>query len=181
MKTSAITPFVAPFLAVAVACSSGGPTSTNVVYSQSANEIKTAAIELWNDWLAATKAHDASAVYSLFSRNVTDHCTVEQMEHFFAMDDDAFTYPEMDVKEVFLAPGNSEQAFMTMELRNQPGNDQQGVRDTYVVSIPYPIVREDGRWLMVFQFPFSIDGCPFVGEFSSQEATTAEGSTPTRP
>lgn len=180
-KLWAIMACLAGLLALSIACNSEGLTSTDIQSPRSADEIKKAAEALWDDWFYATQAHDASAFYSLLARNVTDRCTLEQMEQFFEMDDDAFTYPEMDVKEVFVAPGNSENAFMTMELLSEPGAGEQGIRDAYVANIPYPIVRENGRWLMYLQFPIVEHGCPFVGEISRQEAIPAEGPTSTSP
>ena len=117
MKTWAMTLILAALLPLAVACGSTDPVNTNADI-QSAEEIKKAAVELFEDWLDATQAHDAAAIHSLLARNVTDRCTVDQMEQFFENDSDALTYPVMDVKEVFVSPGNSETAFMTMKLRD---------------------------------------------------------------
>ncbi|MCH8802143.1 MAG: hypothetical protein IH963_14675 [Chloroflexi bacterium] len=47
----------------------------------------------------------------------------------------------MDVKEVFAAPGNSEEAFVTVELQKEPRAGGQGLRDTYVAAISYLIVQ----------------------------------------
>ena len=178
MRNSGIIPFIAFLLVFTIACGSDSP--TNTTNPQSANEIKKAAQELFADWVEATEKHDASAMYPTLARNITDRCTIEQMEEFFAMDLNAFTYPEMDVKEVFLAAGNTEEAFMTMELRNEPREGEEGTIDSYVANVPYPIAWEDGRWRMVLNFPVLGDGCPFVGSFSSQEATPAETPTPSR-
>ena len=173
IKPSAILAFLTAFLILAAACSSDRP--TNTAAPQSAGDIEKAAEKLWDDWSEATQARDTPAFYSLLARNITDLCTLEQMERFFEMDENAFTYPEMDLKEVFVVAGNSESAFMTMKLRNEPRAGEQGVADTWVANIPYPIVRENGRWLMYIFFPVLGDGCPFTGGFSSQEAVPIEG------
>lgn len=177
MKFSILIPFFATVLALTVACGTGSPTPA--VGPQSAPEIKKAAVELFDDWLEATQQHDAAAVHGLLSSDITVACTLEQFEEFFERDDDAFTYPEMDVDEVFVAAGNSEEAFISMELRNEPEPGQQGIIDAYVAGMPFKIVREDGRWRIVFQIITVGDGCPFVGSFSRQEAVPGEGSTPT--
>ena len=176
MTSSTIIPIIAASLAIAVACGTGRPTPA--VNPQSEAEIKKAAVELFDDWLDATGKHDAAAVRGLLASNITVRCNAEEFERFFEMDDDAFTYPEMAVKAVFTSPDDPESAFMTMELLGVPRPGDQGVRDTYVAAIPYPIIREDGRWHMLLQFPIVGDGCPFVGSFSRQEAVPAEGSTP---
>ncbi len=101
-----------------------------------------------------------------------------QLEQFFEISRNAFTYPDMGVKEVFVAAGNSEEAFIKMELLGEPKEGDQGLRDAYVAALPFPIVREDGRWRMVLQFPIIGDGCPFVYSSSSQEPVPSEDSTP---
>ncbi len=176
IKSWSILAFLTAFLILAAACGSEEPSDTNAASFQSADKITKAAERLWDDWFDATQKHDASAVHKLLARNITDRCTLKQMERFFAMDDDAFTYPEMDVVEVFVAAGNTDNAIMTMKLRNEPADGDQGIRDAYVASIPYSVVKEDGRWRMVFQIIVIGDGCPFEGSFSSQEAVPIEGS-----
>ena len=177
MKTWALLPLLGAILVIAAACSSTEPAVSGPHISgidiQSADEIKKAAEELFDDWLIATEAHDAAAIHSLLARNIADRCTVDQMETFFENDSDALTYPVMDVHEVFVSPGNAESAFMTMKLRDGPRPGNQGEIDRYLASIPYPIAREDGKWLMVLQFPAIGDGCPFTGGFSSEEAVPA--------
>ena len=51
----------------------------------------------------------------------------------------------MDVKEVFAALGNSEEAFMTMDLRNGPRGGGQGLRDAYLAGIAYATVADETR------------------------------------
>ena len=86
LESWAIVPFLAAFLALAAACSSGGPTSTDVRLPQSADEIKTAGQELIDAWFEATQKRDALAIHALLTRDIADLCTVEQMEQFLAMD-----------------------------------------------------------------------------------------------
>lgn len=179
MKLLVIASLFAVFLALVVACGSDDP--TDVANHQSADEIEKAAQELFANWLEATQNRDAATFHSLVAADVRDRCTIEQLDQFFTNDNDAFTYPEMHVKEVFLAAGNSEEAFMTMELRNEPRTGRDGAIDAYVASVPYPIVREDGKWRMVIQGIYSGDDCPFFGETSTQEAVPAGGSTPRPP
>ena len=50
----------------------------------------------------------------------------------------------MGVEEVFVAEGNSDKAFMTMELAGEPRPGRRGEIDVFVAARPYPIVREDG-------------------------------------
>jgi len=38
------------------------------------------------------------------------------MEQLFDRQENAFTYPEMGVKEIFVAVGDTQEAFITMEL-----------------------------------------------------------------
>ncbi len=167
MKFSLLVTLFAAVLVLAVACGSDGPTPA--VGPQNVPEIEKAAVELFDEWREATKKHDASTVLSLLSRNIAESCTVEQMEQFFEISDKAFTYPDMAVKDVFVSLGNTEEAIMTMELLGEPQSGEQGLRDAYVASIPYPIVKQDGRWRMVLQFPIVGDDCPFV--YSSSSAT----------
>ena len=101
-------------------------------------------MELLDGWLEATQKHDAAAVHGLLSSNITDRCTVEEFEQFFERDDYALTYPNMGVEEVFVAEGNSDKAFMTMELAGEPRPGRRGEIDVFVAARPYPIVREDG-------------------------------------
>jgi hypothetical protein len=54
------------------------------------------------------------------SSGITTRCTVDEFEQFFEMDDNALAYPDMGVKDVFVATGNAEVAFMTMELLSGP-------------------------------------------------------------
>ena len=176
MKFSTLIPFFAAILALAVACGTDSPTID--VDPQTAGEIKKAAVELFDDWLEATGKHDAAAVRGLLSSDITDRCTVEEFEQFFAMDDDALTYPNMGVKEVFVAVGNSDKAFMTMELLGEPRPGRRGEIDVFVAARPYPIVRENGQWHMVIEIFTVGEGCPFLGSFSRQEAVPADGSTP---
>ena len=180
MKSLAIAPLFAIFLALAVACGPNGP--TDVPNPQSADQITKAAQELFADWIEATQKRDGTAFHSLLSASIRDRCTAGQMDQFFTDDTDAFTYPEMAVKEVFLAAGNTDTAFMTMELLAEPGTGQDGAIDAYVASIPYSIVLEDGRWRMVINYIFLEDGCPFgEGSFSTEESIPAESSTPRPP
>ena len=51
----------------------------------------------------------------------------------------------MDVKEVFVAPGNSEETFVTVELQKEPRAGGQGLRDTYVAGIAYATVAAETR------------------------------------
>ena len=69
---------------------------------------------------------------------------VEEFEQFFERDDYALTYPNMGVEEVFVAEGNSDKAFMTMELAGEPRPGRRSEIDVFVAARPYPIVREDG-------------------------------------
>ena len=168
MKLSTIMPFFVIIVAFAVSCGSGGPTSTAI--PQSADLIKIAGQELIDAWLEATKNRHPSAMYALLARNITDRCTLEQLEQLLAVDHDAFTYPELDVKGVLLDPANPEQAVMVMELRNEPRPGLEGEIAAGAASLPYSIFREDSRWLMGLHFALVGDGCPFVGETRSQEA-----------
>ena len=145
---------------------------------QSTAEIEKAAVELFDDWIEANKKHDASAVLSLLSQKFAESCTVEQMEQFFEISDKAFTYPDMAVKDVFVALGNTEEAIMSMELLGEPQPGEQGLRDAYVASIPYPIVKQDGRWRMVLPYPIVGDGCFFVYSTGSAIPVPADSSTP---
>ena len=169
-----ILPFFAVIVAFAASCGSGGPTSAGI--PQSADEIQIASQELIDAWLEATQDRDASEMYALLARNITDRCTLKQLEQMLAVDDDAFTYPELDVKAVLLDPANPEKAMMVMELRNEPQPGREGEIAVAAASIPYPIFREDSRWLMGLHFVLLGDGCPFVGETRSQEPVWA--STP---
>lgn len=45
-----------------------------------------------------------------------DRCTAEEMEQLFDRQENAFTYPEMGVKEIFVAVGDTQEVFITMEL-----------------------------------------------------------------
>ena len=174
MKSSTILPFFAIIVAFAVSCGSEGPTSTGI--PQSADEIKIAGQELIDAWLEATRDRNPSAMYALLARNITDRCTLGQLEQLLAVDHDAFTYPELDVKGVLLDPANPEQAMMVMELRNEPLPGLEGEIAAGAASLPFPIFREDSRWLMGLHFVLVGDRCPFVGESRSQEAI--EASTP---
>jgi len=167
LKSLTLVPFLAAILVLAVACGSHSPTPA--VGPQSTAEIEKAAVELFDDWREATKKHDASTVLSLIPRNIAESCTVEQVEQFFEISDKAFTYPDMAVKDVFVALGNTEEAIMTMELLGEPQPGEQGLRDAYVAHIPYPIVKQDGRWRMVLQYPILGDGCFFAYSSSSAE------------
>ena len=169
-----IMPFFAVIVAFAVSCGSGGPTSAGI--PQSADEIQIASQELIDAWLEATQDRDASRMYALLARNVTGRCTLKQLEQMLAVDDDAFTYPELHVKGVLLDPANPERAVMVMELRNEPQPGREDEIAAAAASLPYPIFREDSRWLMGLHFALVGDGCPFVGETRTQEAV--EASTP---
>jgi hypothetical protein len=175
-KSFAILPLIMALLTLAVACGSSGPTPA--LNTQSAAEVKKAAVELFDDWLVATNKHDAAAVRSLLSSNITDRCTLEEFEQYFERQERAFTYPEIAVKDVFTSPGDPNNAFMTMELLGEPQPGEQGVRDTYAAAIPYPIVREDGRWHMLLQYLVVGDGCPFSGSPSSVTPSPVDSATP---
>ena len=149
LKSLAFIPFIAALLTLAVACGSSSPTPA--VNTQSTAEVKKAAVELFDEWLEATGKHNAAAVLGLLSSNIKSRCTVEEFEQFFERDGDAFTYPEIAVKDVFTSPGDPDNAFMTMELLGEPQPGDQGLRDMYVAAIPHPIVREEGRWYMLLQ------------------------------
>ena len=88
------------------------------------------------------------------------------------------TYPDMRVKDVFVAEGDPDRAFMTMELLGEPQPGEQGVRDAYVAANPHPIVRENGRWHMLMQFPILGEACPFTGSFSVETPVPADSATP---
>ena len=75
LKPSAFIPLIAALLALAVACGSNSPTPA--VNTQSAAEVKIAAVELFDDWLEATDKHDAEEVRGLLSSRITDSCTVQ--------------------------------------------------------------------------------------------------------
>ena len=114
----------------------------------------------------------------LVPSGITTSCTVDEFQQFFEMDDNALTYLDMGVKDVFVATGNAEVAFMTMELLSGPRPGRQGEIDVIVAGRPYPIVLESGRWRM-FMEVFSVgDDCPFLGSFSRQEVVPADSSTP---
>ena len=114
----------------------------------------------------------------LVPSGITISCTADEFQQFFEMDDNALTYPDMGVKDVFVATGNAEVAFMTMELLSGPRPGRQGEIDAIVAGRPYSIVVESGRWRM-FMEVFSVgDDCPFLGSFSRQEVVPADSSTP---
>jgi len=135
-------------------------------------------VELLDDWLEATQKHDTAAVHGLLSSNITDRCTVEEFEQFFERDDNALTYPNMGVEEVFVAEGNSDKAFMTMELVGEPRPGRRGEIDVFVAARPYPIVWEDGQWHMVLEIFTVGEGCPFIASSSRQRPVPADSSTP---
>ncbi len=172
MKTYLVLTFVAAVLALAAAC--GSDTPTPAVGPQSSTEIEKAAVELLDDWLEATQKHDAAAVHGLLSSDITDVCTLEHFEQFFERDSDSFTYPEMDIVGVFVAAGNSEEAFISMELRNEPVPGRRGIIDAYVAATPFKIVREDGKWRIVFHLINVGDGCPFESSSSSSVPVPAD-------
>ena len=172
MRTSPLIPFITAVLALAVACGADSPTPA--VGPQSTAEIEKAAVELLDDWLEATQKHDAVAVHGLLSSNITEACTVEQFEEFFEMQDTAFTYPEMDLAGVFVAAGNTEEAFFSVELRNEPEPGRRGIIDAYVAGTPFKIVRENGSWRVVFQIINVGDGCPFERSSSRQTPVPAD-------
>jgi hypothetical protein len=87
----------------------------------------------------------------------------------------------MGVAEVFVAPGNSKKAFVSMELLGEPQAGEQGLRDNYVANVPYHIVKEEGRWRLVMERIIVVGSCPFVYSSSREEAQPSEGSTPNRP
>lgn len=174
MKSWAIMPFLTAFLIFAVARGSGSPANTG--FTQSSDDIKSAAQQMFNAWLEATQNRDAPAMYALLARNITDRCTLEQLEQLLATDDDAFTYPELYLKGVFLGPANPKQAMIAMKLRNEPRPGREG-DFAVAASLPFPIFREDDRWLMGLHFVVVGDGCPFVGESKTQAATEAATST----
>ena len=178
LKTWSITLFFGAFLALAAACGSESPASTGIPF-QYPDDTKIAVQKTYDDWWDATQDRDGSAMYALLARNITDRCTLGQLEQQLAMDDDAYITPELDVKQIFLDPVTAEEglAFMLMELRNEPRPGPDGERDSAIESFPFPIYREDGRWLMGLRLFFIGDGCPFVGETRTQEAT--EAATPT--
>ena len=167
-------PVIGGLLIFAVAC--GGTSPTPALNTQSAAEVKNAAVELFDDWLVATGENDAAAVRGLLASNITDRCTVEEFEELFERGVDALTYPEMAVNAVFTSPGDPDKAFMTMELLGEPKAGDQGLRDTYLAAVPIPIVREDGRWRMIFQFPIIGDNCPFTGSRSVTPAPADSAS-----
>ena len=82
------------------------------------------------------------------------------------MQDIDFTYLEMNIARLFVAAENSEEAFLSMELRNEPEPGRRGIIDAYVAGTPFKIVQEDGKWRIVFQIINVGGGCPFVGESS---------------
>ena len=166
----------AAFQVLAVARGTDSPAPA--IGPQNSAEIKKAAVELLGEWLKATQEHGAAAVHGLLSSDITDRCTVEEFEQFFEMDDDALTYPNMSVKEVFVAVGNSDKAFITMELLGEPRPGRRGEIDVFVAARPYPIVRENGQWHMVFEIFTVGEGCPFIGSFSRQTPVPADSSTP---
>ena len=176
LKSLAFIPLIVALLTLAVAC--GSSSLTPALNTQSAAEVKKAAVELFDNWLEATRKHDAEAVRDLLPSNITDRCTAEEFERLFVRDEDALTFPDMRVKNVFVAEGEPDRAFMTMELlrESQPAR-REGV-DAYLASIPYPIVREDGRWHMTMQFPVVGDDCPFTRGFSSVTPAPADSATP---
>jgi hypothetical protein len=135
-------------------------------------------VELLDDWLEATQKHDAAVVHGLLSSNITGRCTVEEFEQFFERDDNALTYPNTGVEEVFVAEGNSDKAFMTMELVGGPRPGRRGEIDVFVAVRPYPIVREDGQWHMVLEIFTVAEGCPFIASSSRQRPVPADSSTP---
>lgn len=165
------------FLALAVACSSDGVTSTAI--PQSADEIKAAGQELIDAWFEATQKRDASGLYALLTQDITDRCTIEQMEQFLSFDLNPSPPPGADVRQVFLDPDNAQKAIMVLEITIQPrpGRESAGAD---VATLAYPIFLEASRWHMGFSFPFVSlgDACPFVAGFGSQEATASESSTP---
>ena len=114
----------------------------------------------------------------LLSSNITTRCTVDEFEQFFEMDDNALAYPDMGVKDVFVATGNAEEAFMTMELLSGSRPGRQGEIDAIVAGRPYPIVLESGRWRMFMEVLSVCDDCLFLGSSSRQEAVPADTSTP---
>ena len=142
----------------------------------SADDIKAAGQELLDSWIETTAKRDASAMHRLLARNITDRCSVAQLEQFLAMDDDSFTYPELEVTEVFLETDDRKKAFIVMELKNEPPPGQAGRIAVAVANQPIPIFLENGRWHIGLVFALVGDGCPFVGETSTQGAT--ESATP---
>lgn len=139
------------------------------------------AVDFFQDWFKATEEHDAAAVHRLLASSIRDQCMVDQMETFFEISTNAFTYPEMGVAEVLVTAGNSDKAFVSMALRGEPRTRDQGLRDNYVANSPFQIVKEDGRWRLEMNMFVVAEGCPFVYSSSREEAQPSENSTPTSP
>lgn len=110
--------------------------------------------------------------------DIRDRCTDDQMEVFFERDNNALTYPDMGVKEVFVAVDNPDQAFVMMEFLGEPQAGREGLINDYLMSRPYQIVREEGRWHLAMEMIMLEEGCPFTGGYSVSTPTPAETSTP---
>ena len=158
-------------LAVLAAC--GGqstPTATPSPAQPTAHELKQAGQQLFDTFSTAIQTQDAAALHGIFVADLRGRCTVEQMQE--ALGSGGVSFPEAEVKAVFLDLEDPTSAFMQLALSGQPEGNFEAVVSGMAFAFPFPMMLEEGGWRLSFPTLAIVqeEGCPFSGGSTQAEA-----------
>ena len=131
------------------------------------DELKLVSQQLFDAFATATSEGDSGALYELLTPDITGRCTVEQVDGTLGSEDGGFGLGNLKVTEVFLSVDSADRAYVRLELQD----DSEFGQCIGLPAFPFPIVRDEGRWLLSIPYLPEGDGCPFARETIGQSAT----------
>lgn len=175
MKQSiAIVTLSITLLTLLVACGgNAAPTETPGLAQPTAQELKQAGQGLFDTFSASIKSKDAAALHAIFVSDIRERCTVEQMQASMISGESSF--PNAEVKTVFLDLENPSSALMQLALRDQPNDGSVGLAAGFAFAFPFPMLMEDGAWRLSFPALVMVaeEACPFAEQSSQSGSVTA--------
>ena len=171
-----IAPFTLSLVILFVACGgNASPAATDDLDRPTAETLKQAGQGLFDTFAASMQSQDAAALHGIFVADLRERCTVEQMQDSLISGDASF--PNAEVKTVYLDLQDSTRALMQLVLVDQPEGNPGGLASGFAFAFPFPMLMEEGEWRLSFPSLAIVpqEGCPFAGSTSSQGASiTAE-------
>ncbi len=151
-------------LVLLAACGKEATPTANPGPAPSADQdLKQAAQGLWDTFSASTQTLDgAAALHGIFTADIREQCSVEQMQETLWSGEGAF--PDIEVRSVYLDLEDPSRALMQLALLDQTEGNLQGIASGFAYTFPFPLVREQGVWRLGFPILAigTEPGCPFT-------------------
>ena len=123
-----------------------------------AEEVRTAAGDLFAAVGAALAANDTETFYGLMVAQLRERCTLEEVRAGLASGEASF--PEVDVRAVYVDLEDHHRAVAQLAVPEEP-EGMAGLGAALAVAFPWPIAREDGVWRFDLPSLFAFEGCPY--------------------